>query len=394
MHYINETSASGKCGDNLTWTYDEKQKLLDIDGSGPMLFDSTPWEEWKDEIETVFLHECSLICAGAFRGFKNLRDVTVFDEELKEIGPSAFEDCASLKSFDFFGRGELQKVSDCAFRNCICLAEWDADVAVVGQKAFENCSNLDFRGYTVGTEELGAYAFANCKRLSQLPMYDEDQGWFYPWYLENQPGSKLTVIPEGAFLGCDSLEKVHIPDLVEEVKSKAFAQCKNLREIMLTAETKYDASAFPKDPVLVDGFAICDVWSGRSVRWILNHGVLRFAGNGVVSSGPENYDLDYCSSPPWDWMSVHTVIIEEGCKIIDKCTFHGHMNLKKVVIPSSVETIGAYAFWCCQQLDTLVIPDSVQTIDPRAFYKVPHIIYYGPAQYGLGDDNWGTKSRN
>ena len=41
---------SGKCGDNLTWTYDENQKLLDIDGSGPMLFDSIPWEEWKDEV--------------------------------------------------------------------------------------------------------------------------------------------------------------------------------------------------------------------------------------------------------------------------------------------------------------------------------------------------------
>ena len=65
MHYIDDTSASGKYGDNLTWTYDEKQKVLDIDGSGPMLFCSIPWEEWKDEIETVFLHECSLICAGS-----------------------------------------------------------------------------------------------------------------------------------------------------------------------------------------------------------------------------------------------------------------------------------------------------------------------------------------
>ena len=158
---------SGKCGDNLTWTYDEKQKLLDIDGSGPMLFDSIPWEEWKDEVETVFLHECSFICAGAFRGFKNLRDVTVFDEELKEIGPSAFEDCVSLKSIYFFGRAELQKVSDCAFRNCTCLKSWDANVAVVGSRAFENCINLDFRGYAVGTEEIGAYAFANCKSMSQ-----------------------------------------------------------------------------------------------------------------------------------------------------------------------------------------------------------------------------------
>ena len=104
--------------------------------------------------------------------------------------------------------------------------------------------------------------------------------------------------------------------------------------------------------------------------------------------------MDYCDSPPWDWMSVHTVIIEEGCKIIDSCTFHNHINLKTVVIPTSVETIGAYAFWGCHQLDTLVIPDSVQTIGPRAFCKVPHIIYCGPEQYGLGDSNWGALRRN
>ena len=387
---------SGKCGDNLTWTYDENQKLLDIDGSGPMLFDSIPWEEWKDEVETVFLHECSFICAGAFRGFKKLRDVTVFEEELKEIGPSAFEDCVSLKSIYFFGRAELQKVSDCAFRNCTCLKSWDANVAVVGSRAFENCINLDFRGYAVGTEEIGAYAFANCKSMSQLPMYDGNQGWFYPWYLESQPGHELTVIPEGAFLGCDSLENVNIPYLVKEVQSNAFAQCKNLTEIMITDKTNYAPSSFQKEPLVVEGFASCGdhFRVGGEVRWILKQGVLRFAGNGAVSSGPENYDMDYCDSPPWDWMSVHTVIIEEGCKIIDSCTFHNHINLKTVVIPTSVETIGAYAFWGCHQLDTLVIPDSVQTIGPRAFCKVPHIIYCGPEQYGLGDSNWGALRRN
>lgn len=392
MQYVDKSFASGKCGDNLTWAYDDKQRILDIDGSGSMQFAAMPWEAWKDEIEVICLHECSSICAGAFRDFKNLREVVVLEEELKEIGPSAFEDCVSLKTFDLSCEVELQKVSDSAFRNCICMKNWDADVSVVGNRAFENCTNLNFGNHLVGTEKIGEYAFANCKQLTKLPMYDMRQGWFCHGLSEFEVGYELPLIPTGAFLGCEGLKSISIPCTVKKIDCGAFAQCPNLTDILITRKTEYDPTEFLQEPMVVDGFGYCDTNKSGSneIRWAQKDGILHFSGNGVVVADPHCDSWQDPCCPPWEHY-IHTVIIDDGCTAIQHNTFSNERNLKNVIIPSSVSFIGHYAFAWCVNMETLLIPDTVERIDPNAFKGIPHIIYHGPAQ---SDDNWGALSRN
>lgn len=50
-----EESASGTCGENLTWEYDETTGTLTIDGTGSMNDFSTsrPWKEYEGEIQSV-----------------------------------------------------------------------------------------------------------------------------------------------------------------------------------------------------------------------------------------------------------------------------------------------------------------------------------------------------
>ena len=55
----NETSYSGKCGDDVNFTYDESTKTLSISGTGEMwnINDTTykqyPWNDYKNEVEEL-----------------------------------------------------------------------------------------------------------------------------------------------------------------------------------------------------------------------------------------------------------------------------------------------------------------------------------------------------
>lgn len=140
----------GKCGDNLTWEYENE--WLYIDGSGPMSFDQMPWEPWKDQIEGINLEGgCTSICAGAFRNCTNL-EVVLAPDALEYIGEGAFENCVSLGSFIFSKNYEIAEVADRAFRNCERLDLWEADVKVIGRQVFENCPRLNLNRVRLGYE--------------------------------------------------------------------------------------------------------------------------------------------------------------------------------------------------------------------------------------------------
>ena len=63
-----------------------------------------------------------------------------------------------------------------------------------------------------------------------------------------------------------------------------------------------------------------------------------------------------------------SVNIPYGIKTIESYTFHGCVNLKSINIPSSVECIEAYAFYDCG-FSTVEIPSGVISIGEGAFYS-------------------------
>ena len=59
--------------------------------------------------------------------------------------------------------------------------------------------------------------------------------------------------------------------------------------------------------------------------------------------------------------SEGTTIVPDGVKVISSCAFYGS-KIKKIKLPSSLETIERGAFMCCKELKKLVIPGSVRRI--------------------------------
>ena len=66
--------------------------------------------------------------------------------------------------------------------------------------------------------------------------------------------------------------------------------------------------------------------------------------------------------------SLSEIVIPSSVTSIGKVAFYGCRSLSKIVIPSSVTSIGDSAFYGCDSLSEIVIPSSVTSIGDSAFY--------------------------
>jgi len=113
----------GVCGDNLTYTIDESDGKLIIEGDGLMYSFScaAPWESSKRYITEVSLPDGLLnIGALAFENCVNLKKIAIPDS-VSVIENSAFLGCESLEEVDF-GEG-VYSIEEQAFGMCTALTD-------------------------------------------------------------------------------------------------------------------------------------------------------------------------------------------------------------------------------------------------------------------------------
>ena len=89
--YAEESATSGKCGENVYWSYDEGSKTLTISGTGAMNYDhDVPWDGYSEDISTVEIETgVTTIGEWAFSYCSNLKSVTIPDS-VTTIGEGAF----------------------------------------------------------------------------------------------------------------------------------------------------------------------------------------------------------------------------------------------------------------------------------------------------------------
>jgi len=127
-------------------------------------------------------------------------------------------------------------------------------------------------------------------------------------------GKKVTGIQNSAFVGCDSIVSITIPDSVTYIGNSAFYNCDNLASITIP--------------------------------------------DGVTSIG--SYAFSNCDS-------MLSVTIPDSVTSIEYSAFSNCDSLTSISIPDSVTSIGGAAFWGCDGLTDITIPDSVTSIGESAF---------------------------
>lgn len=370
--------------------------------------------------------ETYIINSKAFMDCENLISVVIPDS-VTSIGDDAFNGCNNLISVEL-GKG-ITKIGDDAFINCEKLVEvinkssldislGSEDYGCVASKALniktEGKSEIvkinDYLFYTVdginylvgyvGNEKslvlpdsykgedyiIGDSAFYNCSRLLSVEI----------------PGS-VTSIGEWAFSDCSNLIRIVIGKNVTNIKKHAFFMCFKLIEVI--NKSTLDITLGRKDNGFVAYYALnvktefkSDIVNVNDYLFYTAGGtnyLIGYAGKDTSLVLPDNYNgksyeiYDYAFTGSLNLRSViipdnvtsignfafnkcsslQSIIIGKGIINIGDYAFHVCTNLNNVIIPDSVTNVGSNAFSDCNSLINIVIPNSVTSIGNKAFYR-------------------------
>ena len=316
---IQDTVASGECGDSLIWTL-SSTGILTIAGSGDMwdfkeestedsLVSTAPWYDRREEIKTVRI----------------LQGVT-------SIGNFAFMDCSSMT--DITIPEGVTRIGDEAFSSCNGLTSITIPVSVtgIGYEAFYYCASLSSITIPEGVTYIGNSVFDCCFGLTSLSI---------PASLTGEVGLSIDY--------CDSLTDIYYGDT-----KAAWTQLGMYYD-------HYRVTVHCSDCVVA---AADSSACGDDLIWTLSSdGVLTIAGTGDM------WDYNSLHRVPWydNGLEIKTVRILSGVTGIGETAFYRCENLTQVTIPEGVTRIGDSAFSSCSALTSVTLPESVTSIGSSAF---------------------------
>lgn len=292
----------------------------------------------------------------AFRNCTNLKRI-VIPEGVTSIGSDAFHGCTNLESIIL--PKTLKSIGNNAFYGCSGLTSITIpnSVTSIGERTFYNCTGLTNVTIPNSVTSIGNSAFYGCTGLTNVTI-----------------GNSVTSIGNDAFRGCSGLTSIIIPNSVISIGGGTFSGCSGLMTVTISNSiTSIGNSTFHGCTSLMqvkisDLAAWCNIDFGDSYSNPLYYARHLFLNgeevkdlvipNSVTSIGATAFS---------NCTSLTSATIPNSVIAIGKESFAYCFKLTSVNIPSSVNTIGDYAFLSCK-LDTVIIPSSVKTIGKYAFY--------------------------
>ena len=292
---------------------------------------------------------------------------------------------------------EVVAIGDRAFENRTDLRTVmiPDSVTEMGGYAFNNCTNLSNVTLSKNLESMGSSAFGNCDGLTQIeiPKSLDIGGNYYLGAFSDCANIKkvtfergTTKIASSLFCGCTGIEKIDIPDTVTVIQDYAFKECKNLSTVNIPENvTEIGSKAFnecislsnvniPDSVTKIGGYAFYQC--KNLVNVILSKNLEKIDCNAFGNCDgltqieiPKSLDIggDYYSGAFADCANLKKVTFERGTTKIASSLLCGCTGIEKIDIPDTVKVIQVCAFKECKNLSTVNIPDSVIEIEGWAF---------------------------
>ena len=192
-------TATGVCGDNLTYTATGFSNGAFDNGYG----NPSPFEGVG---VTNLVLESGVTSVGdyAFQMCSTLESVT-FPDTLVKIGSHAFYNCSSL-SGELVFPVTFKSIGDSAFAHtAITGAKFPESIDSFGEGVFDYCKSLQAAVLPLNLTRIPASSFSGCSALASVNIPDG-----------------VTEIGNSAFYGCTSLFGISIPDVVNTISRYAF----------------------------------------------------------------------------------------------------------------------------------------------------------------------------
>lgn len=322
---------------------------------------------------------------GAFSDCSNLVNVYL-PNSLKDLGGNTFVNCINLISIEIpYGTKSLYDT----FEGCVNLREviLPESIEEIGDGTFLNCRNLKKINVPHSVVSIGYEAFQNCglTSISLTNVNDIDDKAFYGCtsLIDVEMPETITRIGFGAFYGCSSIKDISIPKGITEIKYETFEKCSSLENIIIPDGTKIiEYYAFK------DCNSLVNVVLPDSVEVIEYH-VFENCKSLVTIDSLQNV-MEIGESTFKNCENLRDIILSENLEYIHQDLFYGCKNLKILTIPknvivieknafcnsglgvvkmsSSVKTIGDFAFSACN-IKSIILPDSLTSIGNGVFYN-------------------------
>ncbi len=260
---------------------------------------------------------------GTFKYCHRLKEITI-PETVRSIGDYAFYDCTRLHSISM---GEnIEYVGYNAFDKTI----W-----------FENLDNEYYQGNVL----------LKCYTGEEPYEAKIKEGTEFIYNQAFSPSIKSVIMPDsvtgiGTYLfdDCTNLERVVLSDGLKELPENAFYDCTALKEIEIPKGVEYICSSIKDTPW----------YETLPETTVINKNLLKckISENGVAT-------------------------VPYGVKNIMGKIFKENDDLKRVVLPDSVERIGQSAFYECSSLTDINIPEGIKRIESSAFCRCSKLVIDG-----------------
>lgn len=344
--------------------------------------------------EVVIPGKCTTIQKNAFENCVNLKTVRLgqfVDSENNSIGDNyygtltvagnVFKNCIRLDTITMYGGtyGEdsykpidsmrrLTTLHNGAFENCESLTFMDlTEVRIVGTGVFRGCTNLKTVATSAATA-IGAYMFDGCTSLvgtdnGNLGEYFNFKGESVAQYAFNGCTSlesvkfsgNLRTINVGAFKGT-SIKTLSLPDGNITVDEKAFDKCAKLTTVQLSKNTKLNmVNSTPYSGCTQ--FKAYALAGGSSNYYSVGEG----ADDGVLYSA----DKKTLISVPFAHEEFE---LPSTLEAIGDAAYAGVSNIKNVLLPSTVTSVGTYAF-AESSVEKITLPSGMTEIPEGLFYE-------------------------
>lgn len=218
-------------------------------------------------------------------------DVVRITVTAADLRSESWKEATGEESFHITIDADVTEIPDYAFAGCaglrsVSFAPGSAAVSI-GEGAFSGCESLQRVDLPSGLITLGTACFYGCSSLRNIDI-----------------PAGVRTIPKSAFEWCVSLRSVTLPDRLTEIKGCAFEYCHQLQGITIPASVTRVAS---------NAFSCC---------YALQE--LRFPADAEV----ESYVASECTS-------LRSVTLPANGKMLGELMFSGCRMLREIIEPSA-----------------------------------------------------------